>query len=100
MSAELNDSSEGFGDRAKFRQTLWGQVFTAGKQGLPESQEAMAKLYETYWLPIYSFLRRSGNNRQKAKDLAQDFFGYLWEHIWSPRRTQAGEGSEIFCWEC
>ena len=62
-----------------FQQTLWGQVFAAGKQGLPESQEAMAQLYTTYLLPIYSFLRRSGHDRHKARELAHDFFGYLWE---------------------
>ena len=59
---------------------MWGQVIAAGKRDLTESQEAMAALYQAYALPVYSFLRRSGNNRQKAKELAHDFFGYLWEH--------------------
>jgi len=80
MSRPPNNSSHAFGEGAKFQPTLWRRVFAAGKRDLPESQEAMAKLYETYALPIYSFLRRSGNDRQKAKDLAHDFFGYLWEH--------------------
>jgi RNA polymerase sigma factor (sigma-70 family) len=80
MSGPFHDSSHGFAERAKFQQTLWGQVFAAGQQGFPESQEAMAALYKAYLLPIYSFLRRSGNDRQKAEELAQDFFGYLWEH--------------------
>ncbi len=75
-----SDSSQDFAPRAKFEQTLWTQVFAAGKQDLPESQEAMAALYNAYSLPVYSFLRRSGNNRQKAKELANDFFGYLWQH--------------------
>jgi len=77
MGGSADDSS--FGERAKFQRTLWNQVFAAGKQGLPESQEAMAALYQAYTLPIYSFLRRSGHNCQKAKELAHDFFGYLWE---------------------
>jgi DNA-directed RNA polymerase specialized sigma24 family protein len=80
MSGPLDDSSQNLGARGSFQETLWGQVFAAGKQNLPESQEAMAALYKTYSLPIYSFLRRSGHDRQKAKDLAHDFFGYLWEH--------------------
>ena len=80
MSEPFHDSSHGFAGGAKFQATLWGRVFTAGKQGFPESQEAMAALYKAYLLPIYSFLRRSGHDRQKAEELAQDFFGYLWEH--------------------
>jgi RNA polymerase sigma-70 factor (ECF subfamily) len=80
MSGLPDDSSHAFGERARFQQTLWGRVFAAGKQDSPESQEAMAQLYQTYYQPIYCFLRRSANDRQKAKELAHDFFGYLWEH--------------------
>lgn len=79
MSMALDDSSQGFGS-ARFQRTLWQQVFAAGNKDLPESQEAMAALYQIYLLPVYSFLRRSGHDRQKAKELAHDFFGYLWEH--------------------
>ena len=79
MSKPLDDNSHGLGERAKFEQTLWSHVFAAGNKGLPESQEAMAVLYTTYLLPVYSFLRRSGHDRQKAKELAHDFFGYLWQ---------------------
>ena len=80
MSGTLDDSSRTFGPGARFQKTLWPRVLAAGKQDSPESQEAMAALYQAYSLPIYSFLRRSGHNRQKAKELAHDFFGYLWEH--------------------
>lgn len=39
----------------------------------------MEELYRLYAAPVYTFLRRWGHDRQKARDLTQDFFGYLWE---------------------
>jgi RNA polymerase sigma-70 factor (ECF subfamily) len=39
----------------------------------------MAELYRVYAAPVYTFLRRWGHSTQSARDLTQDFFGYLWE---------------------
>ena len=36
--------------------------------------EALAILCETYWFPIYAFIRRSGIKPQDAQDLTQGFF--------------------------
>lgn len=38
---------------------------------------ALEKLCATYWLPIYSYLRRRGNSAEDAEDLTQGFFAYL-----------------------
>ena len=32
-----------------------------------------------YWYPIYAFIRRKGNNADRACDLTQDFFTHLFE---------------------
>ena len=37
----------------------------------------MAQLCETYWPPIYSFIRRRGYAPADAKDLTQSFFAYF-----------------------
>lgn len=54
-------------------------MFAAGSAG-PEAVQARENLCRVYWYPIYAFLRRSGNNPQKASDLTQGFFCYLFEN--------------------
>ncbi len=39
----------------------------------------MATLCETYWYPIYAFVRRKGYDLAQAEDLAQAFFLRLLE---------------------
>jgi RNA polymerase sigma factor (sigma-70 family) len=39
--------------------------------------EAMAELCQTYWYPLFAFLRRSGRTMHEAEDLTQAFFAHL-----------------------
>lgn len=39
--------------------------------------DALAKLCETYWYPIYVFIRRSNHAPADAEDLTQDFFARM-----------------------
>ncbi|MCB1094474.1 MAG: sigma-70 family RNA polymerase sigma factor [Verrucomicrobiae bacterium] len=43
------------------------------------ADEALESLCNTYWYPLYAFLRRSGNSAEDAQDLTQDFFHQLLE---------------------
>lgn len=45
----------------------------------PAAQAALEKLCQTYWRPIYGFLRREGTEPEDAKDLTQGFFALLLE---------------------
>jgi RNA polymerase sigma-70 factor (ECF subfamily) len=45
----------------------------------PQSREALAELCEAYWQPIYAFIRRKGNDPDRAADLTQGFFAVLIE---------------------
>jgi len=45
-----------------------------------KAEEALALLCETYWHPIYAFIRRSGIKPHDAEDLAQGFFFHLFSH--------------------
>jgi RNA polymerase sigma-70 factor (ECF subfamily) len=45
----------------------------------PQSREALAELCELYWQPIYAFIRRKGNDPDRAADLTQGFFTLLIE---------------------
>lgn len=41
---------------------------------------ALSKLCESYWSPIYSYLRRRGYSRDDAQDLTQEFLTRFVEH--------------------
>lgn len=78
MKNEL-DSSAGTADEKLFRTTHWSQVIAAGDQNSAEGHEALARLCQTYWLPVYAFVRKHGHSPDQAKDLTQDFFAAFLE---------------------
>ena len=60
-----------------FPATRWTLV-EAVQGGEPAAAEnALGQLCESYWYPIYAFLRRDGLNRHDAEDLTQAFFQRL-----------------------
>lgn len=66
-----NDSIPG---KRSFPTTHWTLVLTAGNSGQPEGRAALASLCESYWYPLYAFVRRRGYPRDEARDLTQEFF--------------------------
>ena len=62
-----------------FATTQWSLVLAAGDTGSPDSHEALAALCESYWYPIYAWIRHLGNDADSARDLAQGFFTFLLE---------------------
>ena len=65
-----------------FPLTHWSVVLAAGRsQAEPEiAGAALAELCQTYWGPLYSFVRSRGYTVHDAQDLTQSFFAYLLEH--------------------
>lgn len=63
------------GDQVRFQPTAWTVVREA-KEG---SREALDRLIEVYWKPVYFFIRRRGQEVESAKDLTQGFFALLLE---------------------
>jgi RNA polymerase sigma-70 factor (ECF subfamily) len=65
-----------------FPSTHWSAVLAAGRsQAEPEvARSALAELCQTYWAPLYSFVRSRGYTVHDAQDLTQSFFAYLIEH--------------------
>jgi RNA polymerase sigma factor (sigma-70 family) len=61
---------------AQFASTQWSVVLEA-RSGAAGRGPALERLCRTYWLPIYSYLRRRGYTPQDAEDLAQGFFAYV-----------------------
>ena len=62
-----------------FATTHWSVVIAAGAHDTTCVQGALAKLCETYWFPLYSYVRRRGYSAHDAQDLTQEFFARLLE---------------------
>jgi len=67
------------GMKAQFSTTQWSQVLAARDGAGTEARQALAVLCETYWYPLYVFVRREGYDADAARDLTQGFFAYLLE---------------------
>src|SRR5215813_15511417 len=65
-----------------FPLTHWSAIIAAGRsQAEPEiAKAALAELCQTYWSPLYGFVRSRGYAMEDAQDLTQSFFAYLIEH--------------------
>lgn len=53
-------------------------MLAAGEQQQQDARAALTKLCETYWYPLYAYVRRRVDAHE-AKDLTQSFFGHLLE---------------------
>src|SRR3954470_2195584 len=62
-----------------FATTHWSVVLAAGESYSETSHRALALLCETYWYPIYTYVRRNGHGPDDAEDLTQQFFARLIE---------------------
>jgi RNA polymerase sigma-70 factor (ECF subfamily) len=63
----------------RFATTRWSLVVAAGDSRSPDASSALATLCETYWFPVYAFIRRSGRSHDDARDLTQAFFARVLE---------------------
>src|SRR5215831_9008114 len=62
----------------KFAPTRWSVVLAASGRSTA-ARSALETLCQTYWLPIYAFVRREGHSPEDAQDLTQAFFARLLE---------------------
>jgi RNA polymerase sigma-70 factor (ECF subfamily) len=61
-----------------FHTTHWSVVLAAGDEGSTQAATALARLCQTYWFPVYAFIRKRGHSPEQAQDFTQDFFaGFL-----------------------
>jgi RNA polymerase sigma-70 factor (ECF subfamily) len=64
---------------AEFPSTVWMRIEQVRDSSAERARDALAGLCEDYWRPIYAFIRRKGNDPDRAADLTQDFFTLLLE---------------------
>jgi hypothetical protein len=63
--------------QSEFATTHWSVVLAAGNQERPDANEALAQLCETYWYPLYAYVRRRVGDVHQAQDFTQAFFARL-----------------------
>ena len=61
-----------------FATTRWSVVLAAG-QRYDRCPGSAGKLCQTYWYPLYAYVRRRGHSPEDAQDLTQEFFAQLLE---------------------
>ena len=64
---------------AKIATTQWSQVLAARDGSDTEARLALEGLCQTYWQPLYAYIRHQGSDPDEARDLTQAFFAELLE---------------------
>jgi RNA polymerase sigma-70 factor (ECF subfamily) len=59
---------------SQFPTTRWTLVIAAADPSRKETHSALVSLCESYWYPLYAYLRRCGYPADQAQDLTQEFF--------------------------
>jgi RNA polymerase sigma-70 factor (ECF subfamily) len=59
---------------AEVATTQWSQVLAARDGSDTEARAALESLCQTYWQPLYAFIRHQGSSPEEARDLTQGFF--------------------------
>ena len=49
-------------------------MLSAGRKSSPQSERALGELCQTYWYPLYAYVRRQGSTKEDAEDRVQAFF--------------------------
>ena len=62
--------------------TRWSVVLAARKSDTQQCTQALEVLCESYWFPLYAYVRRQGHSADQAADLTQGFFAQLLEKDW------------------
>lgn len=77
MAANDVTDSKSEPGKAVFATTHWSVVVEAGQSDSPKASQAMARLCQAYWYPLYAYVRRKGYQAPDAQDLTQEFFTRL-----------------------
>ena len=60
--------------RSEFPTTSWTLILSAGDPLHRDCRDALVRLCESYWYPVYAYVRRRGYPEEEAQDLTQEFF--------------------------
>lgn len=77
MSSSKREGKEAHRKENRFLTTRWTVVRDAGNPESSDYRAARAMLCETYWYPIYGYLRRYGCDPHESEDLTQGFLARM-----------------------
>ncbi len=72
-------AKNGINGCSRFATTHWSVVRAAGRPESTDYRQAMETLCESYWFPLYAYLRRCGYDNNSAEEYTQAFFARLLE---------------------
>jgi len=70
-------AGEGSRPVQRFPTTRWSIVVAAQGARTENARQALERLFETYWYPVYAFIRSRTRHATDAEDLTQGFFASL-----------------------
>jgi RNA polymerase sigma factor (sigma-70 family) len=79
MAARYLPSSGLQAGTGRFKTTAWTVVLHAKDPDDTKFRTSLEYLVETYWKPVYYFVRSKGHKHDPAKDLTQEFFALFLE---------------------
>ncbi len=88
MGQESGDAPRAVG-QPLFATTHWSVVLAAADKESPETAAALERLCETYWYPLYAYIRRHGYEVADAQDLTQSFFAHILSRSFLKRANPA-----------
>ena len=74
-----------------FATTNWSVVLSASSSSSSRYEEAISSLCQTYWFPLYAYLRKRGYDPHQAEDYIQSFFAQMLEKHYL-RRIEPNRG--------
>jgi len=80
----------------QFHTTHWSVVLAAGEAGTDQAAAALSRLCQTYWFPVYAFIRKRGYSPEQAKDFTQEFFAGFLEKNYVARATRERGRFRVF----
>ena len=63
----------------RFATTHWSVILAASDSASTQHEPALSTLCQTYWFPLYAYLRRRGYDSHQAEDYTQGFFAGILE---------------------
>ena len=74
-----------------FETTSWSVILQATADSSAVAREGLARLFQTYWPPVYALIRRRGHTAEDAEDLTQAYFArFLEKDYLGDYRPEAG----------